>query len=326
MFTYKDVFSSFDVVLKDDIITDDKGDTLLHWACNNNDIKTAKMLINGNGVLNIQNGVGDTPLHIACKNDNYKMVKLLLFAGCKLSISNDAGMTPLHIAFYRQNYEIAKMLLEHGANFDIKDNFGRSPLQFIISKNSQPLKILKSNILTLRLLCEKYNFKGIEDFIEKNTSNLYKILAIKFLLSSNLKRYKKIDSFDIRQKNVLLRSIVRQTNVLDALRWSIHNDDFNVFHVILRSPNVTLYDLTTRFGQDMTIIDLAYSVNHHAAEFLKAKKLLLEKNAGWENKHIRKISEQDLDKNNNSSQIQKVSETKPKDSNILKSFLNMFGY
>lgn len=322
---YKMMSDLFKDVAKDHIIINEMGDTLLHIACRNNDIDVAKMLINGNEVLNIQNRVGDTPLHIACMNNNYNMVQLLLSAGCKLNIANDKCNTPLHIVMCCENYAIVKTLLEKGANFDLKDNCGKSPLEYYVSRKSESLKMLKSNILTLKSLSKNYNFKEIENFIQKNTSNLYKVLAIKFILSSDTNRdNKSLDVNNIINKNRLVRAIANQTNALDALKWAINNDDFKVLNVILRSESVTLYDLTARFGQDMTIIDLAHSVNYHAVDFLETKKLSLEKNARSTNKRIGRVREAaQVIKDDNLLQIPQVSQTKQTTYDKLKSFFGM---
>lgn len=70
---------------------------------------------------------GDTPLHIAAINGNLRAIVLLLAEGAELNARGEGGMTPLHYAVQMQQVEAIKILLEHSADYTVTDDFGDTP-------------------------------------------------------------------------------------------------------------------------------------------------------------------------------------------------------
>ena len=58
------------------------GYTPLHWACANNYLRTAKLLLKFGAIVAATNNVGWTPLHWACANKSKDTAKLLLEHHC----------------------------------------------------------------------------------------------------------------------------------------------------------------------------------------------------------------------------------------------------
>lgn len=292
-------FSQIGVNVKD---VNKNGDSLIHIACQINNLNMLKMLNNSNTELNIQNEVGETPLHIAVRNGNMEIIKYLIECGANLNIQNNLGQTALHIAFEQGDYGSVKELIETGAKLDIPDIVDRKPLDIPVSNNFYALQIFRLNLINLETYCKSSNFKAIEDFLYTNKLDIYKILAVKFMLESKeksivkytnpFKVLKKImpeskeSDFNIMKRNSLLKHILKCTNKFKALRWSLYYNDYKTFHYILLNGNISLNDLTVRFGQDTTLIDIAHMVCPNAVEFLEAKIESLEKNCGAKNKNI----------------------------------------
>ena len=89
---------------------DEKGNTLLHDACKNEDVQLVQLFARSM-CLNMQNEHGDTPLHIACLNRSVQLCEILLEACCDINVQNRNGDTPLHLAFSSGDFEIAQLLI-----------------------------------------------------------------------------------------------------------------------------------------------------------------------------------------------------------------------
>lgn len=67
---------------------------------------------------------GDTLLHIASQNGDLRTIEVLLKAGMNVNQIGDMGSTPLH---YAENDDVANFLLAHGASKSISNEFGELP-------------------------------------------------------------------------------------------------------------------------------------------------------------------------------------------------------
>lgn len=70
---------------------------------------------------------GDTPLHIAAINEDLKAIELLLDEGADLNARGEGGMTSLHYAVQMEKMEAIQLLLEHGADRAVTDDFDETP-------------------------------------------------------------------------------------------------------------------------------------------------------------------------------------------------------
>ncbi len=143
---------------------DHAGNTILHAACQENNLKAAQIitekkfvdinrktiaLVAPTGRTDIQeetininkgNGSGNTPLHLACCADYpiTKLIKLLLDHGALINVQNKKGNLPIHLATKNNNFIFVKFLLEQGSASNIP-NFipkGNLPLHIAVENNT----------------------------------------------------------------------------------------------------------------------------------------------------------------------------------------------
>lgn len=145
---------------------DEKGNTFLHYALINKNIKAIAHLIKLPKInLNLQNNFGDTPLHLACynlhsslldrdKDLNYyfEIIILLLSRGAKKNILNSElkfpfeylnyinsyydsnGDTLLHISLKNSNLIISRFLIEElNFNLNLRNNEGKTPVHLAVT-------------------------------------------------------------------------------------------------------------------------------------------------------------------------------------------------
>ena len=108
--------------------TDDRGNTPLHTAIENNHIDLVKFLLAQNADINMRNYSGNTPFHTAIENNHIEIVEFLLDQNADINIKNYAGNKPLHIATSNKHRDITHLLLNHGANINEIDNRGNTLL------------------------------------------------------------------------------------------------------------------------------------------------------------------------------------------------------
>ena len=182
-----------------------------------------KFLIN----INYQDEKGNTALHYACDEGNLKIVEILLNANCNTNIKNNLNKTPLHLSTQKGYFDITKKLIEFGAILNIEDSEKNTPLHFICKNNY--IKLLKYILLkSPKINCKNINGKTpsdlttnleikklLDDYIKQkvNNSNYSKISKvtkeIKTAMNKELKinRIKK-DINSIIGKNTNKRSII----------------------------------------------------------------------------------------------------------------------
>ena len=143
---------------------------LLCWIAREecSSMSMAKLLIENRADVNLTDNQGQTPLHYAAANDYIAMAKLLtnfsknillkLIKGyhwiksCKIqpliengadvNLTDNQGQTPLHYAAANGHIAMAQLLIENGANVNLTDNQGQTPLDYA---NGEILKLLGNN-------------------------------------------------------------------------------------------------------------------------------------------------------------------------------------
>lgn len=86
----------------------------------------------------------------ACENQNLKIVKLLVEYGADVNATNDEGQTALFDAIEakRANVEIIRFLITHGADINKEDDKGITPLIFAQTNKKSLVKTLTESVIS----------------------------------------------------------------------------------------------------------------------------------------------------------------------------------
>jgi ankyrin repeat protein len=141
-----------------------EGDTLLHIAAKNGNVKLVKSLLERKCDIFVRNSAGDTPLHLIFDKRNYmqnetnnnakleestslqknsvpreEIAKLLLQTEqIPINTTNNEGYTPLALSCKNNDFVISSMFLNKDADPDICPK-GESPLHYAVSHRNQKL-------------------------------------------------------------------------------------------------------------------------------------------------------------------------------------------
>ncbi|XP_031337545.1 transient receptor potential channel pyrexia isoform X2 [Photinus pyralis] len=110
----------------------------LHVAAALGSTEIIKLLIKHGAAVTVQCGLEKTTaLHLVAEDDNVESARLLLDAGAHIMAVNKKLQTPLHLATLSQSTETLQLLLSRGANPNVTDINGRTPLHGAIAKASR---------------------------------------------------------------------------------------------------------------------------------------------------------------------------------------------
>nr|XP_058132176.1 tonsoku-like protein isoform X2 [Dasypus novemcinctus] len=110
----------------------DMGETLLHRACIEGQLRRVQDLVRQGHPLNPRDYCGWTPLHEACNHGHWEIVRFLLDHGAAVDDPGGPGcegLTPLHDALTCGHFEVAELLIERGASVSLRTSKGHSPLE-----------------------------------------------------------------------------------------------------------------------------------------------------------------------------------------------------
>ncbi|KAG9331056.1 hypothetical protein JZ751_020406 [Albula glossodonta] len=108
----------------------EKGETSLHRACIEGNLKQAQYLVDQGHPVNPRDYCGWTPLHEACNHGHYDIVALLLDRGAHVNDPGGPlceGVTPLHDALSCGQFQVARLLVEKGASATLRNAKGETP-------------------------------------------------------------------------------------------------------------------------------------------------------------------------------------------------------
>ncbi|XP_026085940.1 tonsoku-like protein isoform X1 [Carassius auratus] len=109
----------------------EKGETLLHRACIEGNLKQVQYLLDQGHPVNLRDYCGWTALHEACNYGHQEIVALLLDRGANINDPGGRdceGVTPLHDTLNCGHFSVARLLVERGASVTVRNGKGHTPL------------------------------------------------------------------------------------------------------------------------------------------------------------------------------------------------------
>uniref|UniRef100_A0A8B9JZ89 Tonsoku-like protein n=1 Tax=Astyanax mexicanus TaxID=7994 RepID=A0A8B9JZ89_ASTMX len=109
----------------------EKGETVLHRACIDGNLKQVEYLVEQGHPLNPRDYCGWTPLHEACNHGHLEIVAVLLDKGANINDPGGPhceGVTPLHDALNCGHFAVARLLVQKGASVNGRNKKGDKPL------------------------------------------------------------------------------------------------------------------------------------------------------------------------------------------------------
>ncbi|XP_059497146.1 tonsoku-like protein [Stegostoma tigrinum] len=123
----------------------EKGETVLHRACIEGNLKHVQCLVEKGHPLNPRDYCGWTPLHEACNHGHLEIVRFLLNHSVNVNDPGGPyceGITPLHDAITCGNFDVAELLILKGASVTMRNAKGHTPLDSLYEWNQTYCKHL----------------------------------------------------------------------------------------------------------------------------------------------------------------------------------------
>ncbi|KAL4787462.1 ankyrin repeat-containing domain protein [Aspergillus varians] len=124
-------------------VADGHGQTPLHWAARNCQIKAVEFLLHKGLDVNATDKEMKSALHYAASQDNRALIQLLLQSGARIEAGDICDQTPLLVAADAMGAEAVKELLSQGARINALDIKNRNALHLAIisTKAKSPLLV-----------------------------------------------------------------------------------------------------------------------------------------------------------------------------------------
>jgi ankyrin repeat protein len=177
------------------------GDTALHFACENGNVKNVEILLKHKVNPNVRNNNEQTPLQWCAFDDDtiilgytvqkkaVEIPKLLLANGARVTSKGRSGGTPLHEAanassFYCSHYhDLMQLLINNGAKVNAQDNCNNTPLHYILHERKRLIDAKQNTQFhdkIMPLMIQTLIEHGADPFVENNQGKSFFTLAKKY--------------------------------------------------------------------------------------------------------------------------------------------------
>ncbi|KAL7287477.1 hypothetical protein TKK_0018577 [Trichogramma kaykai] len=110
--------------------------TCLQVAAHQGQRELCHLLLEAGASLTVTDDDGDTPLHYAAFGNQAEIMELLLSRGAAIDAINNGLCSALHVAVNKQHPECVRTLLRHGCDVNLQDSYGDTGLHDSIGKES----------------------------------------------------------------------------------------------------------------------------------------------------------------------------------------------
>ena len=165
---FLDFLKKFESIKTMDInYQDEKGNTALHYSCDEGNLKIVEILLDANCNTNLTNNNNETPLHLSSKNGYFDISKKLIEKGALLNVYDSEGNTPIHYVCKNNYAEILNYFLTKSPQLNDKNKDGKIPIELTTSNE------IKESIQNYLNKNEARNEK-MKSNEKKNTKNISK--------------------------------------------------------------------------------------------------------------------------------------------------------
>ena len=162
--------------------TDHRGNTMLHYACQNGSYEAAQYLLTCGADERVSNSDGENPLYSAIEEGHESIAQLLLGNEEFYDITLHAGKGPrmLHSACARGMISVAQVLLDNGANPNAKpiddstpvhaaaENGHLATLRLLLLKGGNPATAKSGGLTPLHLAAQSGHLDIVKMLLELN--------------------------------------------------------------------------------------------------------------------------------------------------------------
>lgn len=173
----------------------EKGETLLHRACIDGNLKRVKLLLQQGHPVNVRDHCGWLPLHEACNHDFYEIAEVLLHNGAYVNDKGGEqceGMTPLIDAANCGNIDIMRLLINYQADIFIKDSENNFALSSLLQWRRRAGKLnpeLEESYQNMvKLLQERMGIKDISSWAKSKNINQDRVEDVELSAAAPSKR------------------------------------------------------------------------------------------------------------------------------------------
>ena len=145
---------------------DEKGNSALHYACDEGNLKIAEILLKANSDPNLKNYENETPLHFSANRGYFDISKLLIENDALLNVFDNKKNSPLHFVCKNNNIELVKYFLTKLPEADVKNEDNKTPID--LTNNKEIKKIIKNYLKTKENSYHKIKIHQTSDSKMKN--------------------------------------------------------------------------------------------------------------------------------------------------------------
>ena len=300
---------------------DEKGNSALHYSCNEGNLKIVEILLKANCDTNITNKEKKTPLHLSAEKGFFDISKKLIENGASLNSLDLKKNSPIHYACMFNHVELVKYFLTKLPKVDIKNAKGKMPKDLTNNKDIKEAldEYMKKNINSYSKIrihettSSKMNNlilkqKTLDIPVEKQRLNTSEQKSKNSSLSPNFKLKEKKNKFKIRTNDY--NSVQNTTSITNNKKYTINIDLKKANFINIENNNNNLLN-NKKLSPKKEIIkksELRTSLKYKDNTIDATQKANKENNNNLKNKRI-----QDNQMNN-------------KNNNIKKNILNNYNY
>jgi ankyrin repeat protein len=169
-------------------LKDERGKTLIHYACLNESTDVLNYLIEAGLNVNLKDSLGETALFDCARKAKNTFLALLIKAGALVNSINNLGEIALHLASRKGSLDTIKLLLEAGSDILKRSNQYKLPIHYCL---------VNDNLELFEFMLKNTNL-GFDIFDDKRNSLLHYSSSYG---SINLTKYLASNQLDVNYLN-----------------------------------------------------------------------------------------------------------------------------